>query len=169
MYQACMGNTKHVWGSTKHVWEYQACIGATFTCKYDSTRNLEAQDTMRVSPACGGGGLYDFTTCTRGWPPSLPGAVNGVCLWSSGMRRQGRSGAPCTSGRFADKRCHGRMSFFKPAHIHHMGFGRGLGCVLGYLQTGAKLRTQRTQPKKGGELLPMVRRVAPIRFRVGER
>ena len=47
MYQACMGNTKHVWGSTKHVWEYQACIGATFTCKYDR---------MRVSPACGGGG-----------------------------------------------------------------------------------------------------------------
>ena len=34
---------------------------------------------------------------------------------------------------------------FKPAHIHlARGLWRGLGCVLGYLQSGAKLGTQRT-------------------------
>ena len=38
-----------------------------------------------------------------------------------------------------------------------------------YLQIGAKLRTQTvgTAKKKGGRWLPMVRSVAPIRFRVG--
>ena len=41
-----------------------------------------------------------------------------------------------------------------------MGFGRGLGCILVYLQRGATQNTTDTA-KKGGELLPMVRRVAP--------
>jgi len=49
-----------------------------------------------------------------------------------------------------------------------MGFGifsvrstqQGIGCVLGYLQRGATQNTTDTA-KKGGELLPMVRRVAP--------
>ena len=36
-----------------------------------------------------------------------------------------------------------------------MGFWRGLGCVLGYLQSGAKLRnTAVGQLRKGGKLLP---------------
>ena len=36
---------------------------------------------------------------------------------------------------------------------------------MGYLQSRAKPRTQRlAQLRKGGKLLPMVRRVAPIRF-----
>ena len=58
------------------------------------------------------------------------------------------------------------------SRAEHRGFWRGLGCVLGYLQSGAKLelRTQRwAQPKKRGKLLPMVRHVAPIRFRVGRK
>ena len=58
------------------------------------------------------------------------------------------------------------MCYLKPAHMYLWDFGGE--CVLGYLQSGAKLRTQRALPRKGGELLPMVCRVAPIRFRVGE-
>jgi len=58
---------------------------------------------------------------------------------------------------------------YKPAHIPR-GFLEGIGVCIGVPAklSGAKLRRQRwAQPKKGGKLLPMVRSVAPIRFRVG--
>ena len=53
-------------------------------------------------------------------------------------------------------------------HTYAYGIWEGIGCVLVYLQRGATQNTTDTA-KKGGELLPVVRRVAPIRFRVGER
>ena len=45
-------------------------------------------------------------------------------------------------------------------------YGGGLGCVLGYLQSGVKLRTQKgghakkEKEKKGRKLLPITRSVA---------
>ena len=42
----------------------------------------------------------------------------------------------------------GPYSTYKPSHIHLRGVWRGLGCVLGYQQSGAKLRTHRAGTAK---------------------
>jgi len=51
---------------------------------------------------------------------------------------------------------------YKPAHIHLWDFGGDWGVYWGTCKAGPNTETQRwAQLRKGGKLLPMVRREAP--------